>query len=142
MADNNEKELKLLVLATEFRSMGMGILNRPTDGSLLTQSRRFRAAFGTSWKVNALLWKKIEKVTEREFKQEQQMHPGQNVKRAKLDKKYLLCALYHMKTYQTEHVAASAMKCGSEKIYRNKVREYMSQIAFLKPMVVSFFYLN
>ena len=132
--------MEVEALEHEFRSLGMSLLSRSLDGSGKILLRRFSAAFGTSPRVVAMIWQRICKVDRVSFLQEQQDDPpGQDApeKKPKSRKKVsILYALFHLKCYQTESVAASMMGC-DEKTYRKHVREAIEMIAFLMPFLVS-----
>lgn len=83
---------------TFFRIHGMKIIQKPSDGSLLTQNRRFRAVFGTGWKVVAKLWDLIKDTMENDVKQ---------VRRSKDLREYLLWALMFLKLYTSNSDLAS-----------------------------------
>ena len=110
--NNNDDE-------TFFRLQGMKIIQKPDNGSLLTQDRRFRAVFGTGWKVVAKLWELIKEAMENDIEQ---------IRKTKDTRVYLLWALMFMKLYTSTNDLASRVQT-DEKTFVKWVDIVMEKLA-------------
>ena len=110
------------VLAKEFMRLGLTMLRKPTNGSMRTQQRRFRSAFGTSSTVCAILWHAIDVPIQKPI-----------IK----NYCYLLWTLHFMKVYSTEHNHIATLGIHSEKTFRKWVWIYAESISFLTAELVS-----
>lgn len=105
-------------LSTIFWSQGLCFIKHNSFNSSLSGNRKFRAFFGVSSTICAILWNLIE-----------QEH-------ANSETKHLLWCLFFLKNYNIEHVNASIFEV-DEKTYRLWVWRFIRMLASLK--VVCFY---
>lgn len=103
-----------------FYRTGKNVLN-DSSSSILIGIRRFKAAFGTSPKICAIVWLKIKIDLTPDF-----------------NETHLLWALFFLKNYNTESVNRSLFKC-DEKTFRWRVWKIIESLALLKVVSSSIF---
>ena len=112
------------LLALHFKQKGLELIGKSHHSrSLKVRDRRFKAAFGTSSMVIAIIWQATkEKVA--------QNHPS-------VRDVHVLWAFHFMKCYSTEVAHVAALRAGDEKTFRKWVWIFLQEISYLQEEVVS-----
>ena len=114
------------------RVLGLTLIGKPPHKgqSIKQQDRNFRAHYGASWVVVAILWGALCNV-------DSKVNGCRAGGGSQLKQKHLLWCLHFFKVYATEDVSSSTMSC-DPCTYRKWVWGYTRDIAFLFPFYVSF----
>ena len=112
------------LLALHFKQKGLELIGKSHHShSLKVRDRRFKAAFGTSSMVIAIIWQATkEKVA--------QNHPS-------VCDVHVLWAFHFMKCYSTEVAHVAALRAGDEKTFQKWVWIFLQEISYLQEEVVS-----
>lgn len=124
----------------EFLKIGMGLLQKPLEGSEKIQRRRFVANFGASWEICSILWQLCLTSGDVTFFKSLESLPSnfeRLLNRPPYKPKHLLYAMHFMKCYSTENQSSSELDRADEKTFRKWTWVFIEALAGLKNEVVS-----